>query len=314
MARQPAATPRRHSWRQLRDSWRQLRDVAGSARVVRRTGGGAGGTGGTETGGSSSMWAVPARRGPLGKLLAPRRPTRRRSIHPKEYQTMDGFGFADVSADAKLNSTAALVTLLFDPVNRHRVQFIACIGIDGTSGKPTIMRRRGVRRRPPRSWKHGGKVRAAPWSPPAEDKDNDNVNNGGHLQTADRRPSWASVLAAFPGVLQATKRRRLCTPCRPKNEPDFVVSYQSCIFNLDADECLDQAVLQPKLAALNPPVAVLAAEPGTHSIQWVVDNDMATRFSTTRPSARSSPSLATHDYGQCRLHVDDAPSAPPAGR
>jgi hypothetical protein len=52
-----------------------------------------------------------------------------------------------------------------------------------------------------------------------------------------------------------------------QNEPDFVASYQSCIFNASQMVAWID-VLGPLLAALSPPVKVLAAEPDNWGNIW----------------------------------------------
>ncbi len=269
-----------------------------------QTGGGAGGTGGTETGGSSSMGGA-GTAGSAGKTPGTAASNAATVDPSKEYQTMDGFGFADVW-QSKANSTAALVTLLFDPVNGIGSSLLR-IGIDGTSGKPTIMGDAAFVDGPA-VVKYGGKVWAAPWSPPASMKDNDNVNNGGHLQTADY-DAWASVLAAFPAYYKQQSGVDLYA-ISAQNEPDFVASYQSCIFNSTQMNAWIK-VLQPKLAALNPPVAVLAAEPDAYSNLWGGDNygNAILNDATVSPLVTV---IATHDYDNAASTSTTRP-APPAG-
>ena len=56
-----------------------------------------------------------------------------------------------------------------------------------------------------------------------------------------------------------------------QNEPDFTASYQSCLFNASQMVSFIK-VLGPMLAALNPPVKVLAAEPDNWGNIWGGDN------------------------------------------
>ena len=109
------------------------------------------------------------------------------------------------------------------------------------------------------------KVWAAPWSPPASKKDNNNVNNGGHLLTTDYA-SWAKVLAAFPAFYKRHGGVDLYA-ISAQNEPDFTASYQSCLFN-SSQMVAWIDVLGPALAALTPPVKVLAAEPDNWGNIW----------------------------------------------
>ena len=220
------------------------------------------------------------------------------------YQTMDGFGIADVW-QSRNNSTQTLLTLLFDPVNGIGLTLLR-IGIDGTSGSPRIMGDAAFVDGPA-IVKYGGKVWAAPWSPPASFKDNNNINNGGHL-LANQYEAWASVLAAFPAYYKQQSGVDLYA-LSPQNEPDFTASYQSCIYDKTQMNNFIK-VLGPKLAALNPPVHVLAAEPDVWNNLW--GGDAYGTAIVNDPTVSSLVTvIATHDYGS-NVSSTTRP-APPAG-
>jgi glucuronoarabinoxylan endo-1,4-beta-xylanase len=221
------------------------------------------------------------------------------------YQTMDGFGIADVW-QSRANSTTALVTLLFDPLNGIGLTLLR-IGIDGTGGSPKIMGDAAFVDGPA-IVKNGGKVWAAPWSPPASFKDNNNINNGGHLLTNDY-DAWASVLAAFPAYYKQQSGVDLYA-VSAQNEPDFTASYQSCIYNATQMNNFIK-VLAPKLGALNPPVGLLAAEPDTWGNLWRGDNygNGILNDATVSPLVTV---IATHDYDNASSTSTTRP-APPAG-
>jgi glucuronoarabinoxylan endo-1,4-beta-xylanase len=220
------------------------------------------------------------------------------------YQTMDGFGIADVWQN-KSSSTSTLTTLLFDPDQGIGLTLLR-IGIDGTSGKPNIMGDAAFVDGPAIA-KFGGKVWAAPWSPPANMKDNNNVNNGGHLTTSDY-DSWASVLAAFPAYYKQQSGVDLYA-VSAQNEPDFTASYQSCLYDKTQMNNFIK-VLAPKLAALNPPVGVLAAEPDVWNNLWSGDNYGTAILGDSSVSPLVTV-LATHDYGSNTSSTTRP--APPAG-
>jgi O-glycosyl hydrolase len=69
-----------------------------------------------------------------------------------------------------------LRTLFWDPVNGIGMTLLR-VGIEGKNGKEIMGDAAFVDA--PDVVKYGGKVWAAPWSPPASLKDNNNVNNGG---------------------------------------------------------------------------------------------------------------------------------------
>ncbi len=217
------------------------------------------------------------------------------------HQTMDGFGLADVW-QSKASSTDDLRTLLFDPDKGIGLTLLR-IGIE-TTGK--IMGDAAFVDGP-EVVKHGGKVWAAPWSPPASSKDNNDVNNGGHLQTS-AYDSWSSVLAAFPAYYKQQSGVDLFA-ISVQNEPDFVANYESCIYDKTQMNNFIK-VLAPKLAALNPPVAVLAAEPDVWGNLWSGDN-YGTAILGDATIAPLVTIIATHDYGT-DVSSTTRPS-PPAG-
>jgi glucuronoarabinoxylan endo-1,4-beta-xylanase len=199
-------------------------------------------------------------------------------------------------------------TLLWDPVNGIGLNLLR-VGIDGTSGKVNIMGAAGYADGQACVKYAGGacKVWAAPWSPPASMKDNNNVNNGGHLQTANYA-AWAAVLAAFPAFYKKNGGVDLYA-VSAQNEPDFTASYQSCLFS-SSQMVAWIKVLGPALAALSPPVKVLAAEPDNWGNIWGGDAYGPTILADATADAYVGP-LATHDYGGTSAGTYARP-APPA--
>jgi glucuronoarabinoxylan endo-1,4-beta-xylanase len=225
------------------------------------------------------------------------------TINPaKTYQTMDGFGIADVWI-GKATHTAGLRKLFWDPVNGIGMTLLR-VGIDNTGkimGDAAFVDAPDV-------VKFGGKVWAAPWSPPANLKDNNNVNNGGHLNTSAYE-TWASTLAAFPAYFKENAGVDLWG-ISAQNEPDFVASYQSCIYNASQMNAFIK-VLGPKLKALTPPVALIAAEPDVWTHTWN-DGDKYGNAILGDATANSLVEIiATHDYGSNNKSYT-RPS-PPAG-
>jgi glucuronoarabinoxylan endo-1,4-beta-xylanase len=218
------------------------------------------------------------------------------------YQTMDGFGMADVW-QSKASSTEALRTLLFDPDKGIGLTLLR-IGIE-TTGK--IMGDAAFVDGP-EVVKHGGKVWAAPWSPPASSKDNNDVNNGGHLLTS-AYDSWASTLAAFPAYYKQQSGVDLYA-LSAQNEPDWKATYESCIYDKTQMNNFIK-VLGPKLAALNPPVKLLAAEPDAWSNLWGGDN-YGNAILNDATVSQLVTVIATHDYDNANSTSLTRPS-PPAG-
>jgi glucuronoarabinoxylan endo-1,4-beta-xylanase len=183
------------------------------------------------------------------------------------------------------------------------------IGIDGTSGSPNIMGAAGYADGQACVKFNGSacKVWAAPWSPPASMKDNNNVNNGGHLNSSNYT-AWANVLAAFPAYYKSHGGVDLYA-VSAQNEPDFTASYQSCLFNASQMVAFIK-VLGPKLAALSPPVKVVAAEPDNWGNMWGGDNYGPAIIADTDANMYVGP-IATHDYGGTSAGTFGRP-APPA--
>jgi glucuronoarabinoxylan endo-1,4-beta-xylanase len=223
----------------------------------------------------------------------------------KTHQVVDGFGEADVWQGS---SSAAMQTLLWDPVNGIGLTLLR-IGIDGTSGSPNIMGAAGYADGTACVKFNGSacKVWAAPWSPPASMKDNGNVNNGGHLQSGNYA-AWAKVLAAFPAFYKSHGGVDLYA-ISAQNEPDFTASYQSCLFNASQMVAFIN-VLGPALAALSPPVKVVAAEPDNWGNTWGGDGYGPAVIADSMANMYVGP-IATHDYGGTSAGTYGRP-APPA--
>jgi O-glycosyl hydrolase len=94
-----------------------------------------------------------------------------------------------------------------------------------------------------------------------------------------------------------------------QNEPDFTASYQSCLFNASQMVAWIN-VLGPALAALSPPVKVLAAEPDNWGNIWGGDGYGPAIIADSNANTYVGP-IATHDYGGTSAGTYGRP-APPA--
>jgi glucuronoarabinoxylan endo-1,4-beta-xylanase len=222
----------------------------------------------------------------------------------KTHQVVDGFGEADVWQGS---SSTTMQTLLWDPVNGIGLNLLR-VGIDGTSGSPNIMGAAGYADGQACVKFNGSdcKVWAAPWSPPASMKDNNNVNNGGHLNSSNYA-AWAKVLAGFPAFYKSHGGVDLYA-VSAQNEPDFTASYQSCLFNASQMVAWID-VLGPALAALSPPVKVLAAEPDNWGNIWGGDGYGPAIIADANANMYVGP-LATHDYGGTSAGTYARPAPP----
>jgi glucuronoarabinoxylan endo-1,4-beta-xylanase len=265
--------------------------------------GGAVGTGGRDGQGGSS--AATGSGGSTGPFVGTKTPGTSQSgditVNPATtYQTMDGFGIADVW-QGKSTSSADQRKLFWDPVDGIGMTLLR-IGID-ENGK--IMGDAAFVEAPD-VVKFGGKVWAAPWSPPASYKDNNNINNGGHLNTSSYE-AWATTLAAFPAYFKQNAGVDLWG-LSPQNEPDFTASYRSCIFSASQMNAFIK-VLGPKLHALNPPVKVIAAEPDVWSHLWNNGDKYGVAIEGDATVRALVDVHATHDYGS-NVQSTTRPSPP----
>jgi glucuronoarabinoxylan endo-1,4-beta-xylanase len=274
------------------------------------TGGSPTGSGGIGTGGSTGTFVGTKTPGTAQAGDITVDPT-------KTHQVVDGFGEADVWQGS---SSTAMQTLLFDPVNGIGLTLLR-IGIESVSGTSVLMGNAGIADGQA-CVKYAGsacKVWAAPWSPPASMKENDNVNGGAsnnYLCSAagtgscagDDYNAWAGLLAAFPAYYKQQGGVDLYA-ISAQNEPDWNATYEACLYN--ASEMVNFIdVLGLKLAALNPPVKVLAAEPDNWGNLWGGGAYGPAILADANANSYVGP-IATHDYGTTSAGTYARP-APPA--
>ncbi|HXU61858.1 MAG TPA: hypothetical protein VN962_09175 [Polyangia bacterium] len=283
--------------------------TGGGGRVGTGGGGRVGAGGGGPAGAPGTGGSVSSTGGAGGMYVGTKTPGTAQSgditVTPsKTYQVVDGFGEADVWQNS---SSTTMQTLLWDPTNGIGLNLLR-VGIDGTSGSPNIMGSAGYADGQACVKFNGAdcKVWAAPWSPPASMKDNNNVNNGGHLNSGSYA-AWAKVLAGFPAFYKSKGGVDLYA-ISAQNEPDFTASYQSCLFNASQMVAWIK-VLGPALAALSPPVKVLAAEPDNWGNIWGGDGYGPAIIADATANMYVGP-LATHDYGNTSAGTYARPAPP----
>lgn len=132
------------------------------------------------------------------------------------YQTIDGFGAS--SAWIVQSLTPARANLLFSPTEgiglsllRSRIRPDTSASSDEVS---TMQTAQGM----------GVTVWSTPWSPPGAWKDNNSVNNGGHL-LASHYQDYADLLSRYVRNMQA--RGITIHAVSIANEPNFTASYES---------------------------------------------------------------------------------------
>lgn len=140
------------------------------------------------------------------------------------------------------------------------------------------------------------KVIAAPWTAPANCKDNGTTTKGGHLLKSCY-DSWSTKIADF------AKAQKLYA-ISAGNEPDFAScgstigppcngDYDSMVFT--ANEMVEWVkVLGPKLKALNPPVKFIAPEPSEWIHLW---SNMSATGSTVASHPNSSDPFKCGCFG-----------------
>ena len=217
------------------------------------------------------------------------------------HQAMDGFGASDAFSFAPLS--AEQLTAFFDPANGIGLSLLR-IGIT-PNGTPL-----GAGAYPDAMAAHafGVRVWAAPWSPPAADKSNGTVNNGGTLDPS-AYPSWANVLAGFATTFQQTTGFALYA-VSAQNEPDFTASYASCVYS-PAQMTSFVKVLGPLLANLDPPVLLMAPEPDSWDELWG-NSGFGTAILGDPVAAGAIGIMATHDYGHMKDSVSTRTQPPGA--
>jgi glucuronoarabinoxylan endo-1,4-beta-xylanase len=225
---------------------------------------------------------------------------------------MDGFGAADVFSGTPLS--AAQVTLFFDPTNGIGLSLLR-IGIQDDNDTGTVGLLGGAAYADAKAVNaFGVKVWAAPWSPPAKFKvsgqtDGVTPTTNNVLMTADYGP-WATEMAAFPATFTKNTGMNLYA-MSAQNEPDFnATTYASCLYSASQIVTFLND-LGPKLAALSPPVKLLAAEPDSWSNLWGGD---AYGPAIVANASSAVNIIATHDYGHDATgDLTSTRPGPPAG-
>ena len=211
-------------------------------------------------------------------------------------QTMDGFGISTAFQSTAL--TDAQADQFFDPTKGIGISiFRLGIGSNGDTLGPWSDATKAAAR--------GVVVWATPWSPPANCKSNDNVNDGGTLDT-NCYDSWSTTLASFVALAQQDAGVQLMG-ISAQNEPENTTPYPSCVFT-GAQMVAFVKVLGPKLKALTPPVQLLAPESASWADLWGNSPyDYGDAILADPTAAAAVDILATHEY------ITQVAVAPPAG-
>lgn len=199
-------------------------------------------------------------------------------------QTWEGFGASDPFLDTTSLSTAQAD--LFFGTGAGQIG-LSClfIGIDwpGTNMGNWATAAQAVAR--------GATLIAAPWTAAASEKDNGDINNGGHLLVS-AYDAWASRMAAFDG-LAVTNTGAHLSVVSVQTEPDFTNPTSVSMRFTPPELTAFIKVLGPKLAALAVPPRLMMPEVA----DW---NNLQSFVTDTMADGTAAPMVAligVHQYG-----------------
>jgi glucuronoarabinoxylan endo-1,4-beta-xylanase len=202
-------------------------------------------------------------------------------------QTMEGFGISNIWAAALTDTDA---DALFGTAGNGIGLSILRIGMDSNGGHMNSSSLQDIAK---------AKARGVPtiigtlYSPPANCKTNNSVNDGGHLLTSCYE-SWSTAIAKFA-------KDNFLYAMSPQNEPDFAScgtaepcngSYPSTLYT-DAEMVAFIKLVGPKLKAAG--VKVIAPEPSQWLRAWTNGSACC-----SEPGAKPSPNALLgqgYDYG-----------------
>jgi glucuronoarabinoxylan endo-1,4-beta-xylanase len=198
----------------------------------------------------------------------------------QSFQRIDGFGAS--SAWTATNISDALADQFFSPelgigLSLLRVQ----IKPAGNTAELGTARKAAAR---------GAKVWGAPWSPPAEWKDNGSTINGGSLLDA-HRADWANRLAAFASSMAAEGIPLVAISAQ--NEPNYKATWDTCLYTPAQLVTFVRDFLGPALAAQNLTVPVMAPE----TQGWDQFKKFADPLIADSVTVGMLGPIATHHYG-----------------
>jgi glucuronoarabinoxylan endo-1,4-beta-xylanase len=196
-------------------------------------------------------------------------------------QRMSGFGGSTAWAGSLADS---LITRLFSPTEgcglslmRMRIAPNATIG----AGEIAIAKKAQAL---------GASMWAAPWSPPAKYKDNNNVNSGGALLPASYQ-AWADDLTAMAKNLSAQGVNLKWISAQ--NEPNWTADYESCRYSEAQMASFVGGYLGPTLEKAGLKTRVIAPE----VINFGALKTYADALLNDANALKYLDVIATHQYG-----------------
>jgi glucuronoarabinoxylan endo-1,4-beta-xylanase len=209
------------------------------------------------------------------------------------HQEIDGFGASSASDMPELNAiTDARADMFFDPVKGIGLSLLRTqIQPDGSSLEVVTAQKAAAR---------GAKVWAAPWSPPANDKTNGKLEEGGYLITSNY-PGWASVLAGYVKVMQS--KGVAIYALSVQNEPDISQTYDSCRYTAQNIHDFVPYLYSAFQSTGVVDTKIMIAE----QYQWAFD--LTDAAMADPPVAEHVGILAAHDYGNEKILAHNAGKA-----
>lgn len=196
-------------------------------------------------------------------------------------QRMSGFGGSTAWAGGMADS---LINRLFSPSAGCGLTLVRMrIAPNGTtgSGEITIAKKAQAL---------GASIWAAPWSPPAEWKDNNNVNNGGSLLTSHYQ-DWADRLASYAKSMSSQGIDLKWVSAQ--NEPNWTATYESCRYTADQLATLVGGYLGPSLEKAGLKTRIVAPE----VINWGSLKPYGDALLNNANAMKYCDVIASHSYG-----------------
>jgi glucuronoarabinoxylan endo-1,4-beta-xylanase len=196
-------------------------------------------------------------------------------------QRMSGFGGSTAWAGGLADN---LINGLFSPTDGCGLNLVRMrIAPNGTtgSGEITIAKKAQAL---------GASIWAAPWSPPAEWKDNNNVNNGGNLRPENYQ-NWADRLVTYVKNLstQGVDLKWISA----QNEPNWTADYESCRYTAAQIVTFIAEYLGPSLEKAGLKTRIIAPE----VINWGSLKPYGDAILNNTNALKYCDVIASHSYG-----------------
>lgn len=196
-------------------------------------------------------------------------------------QRMSGFGGSTAWAGGLADN---LITGLFSPTEGCGLTLVRMrIAPNGTTGSGEINIAK-------KAQALGASIWAAPWSPPANWKDNNNVNKGGSLLPAHYQ-DWADRLVSY---VQNLKNQGVDLKwISAQNEPNWTADYESCRYTPEQLATFIGKYLGPSLEKAGLKTGIIAPE----VINWGSLKPFGDAILNSPEAVKYCNVIASHSYG-----------------